>query len=61
VKARAVSPRPPTDMSASAWTRVSRLPADVRDRVLERSAILHFEAGLPVAEADERALREEVG
>lgn len=48
-------------MAASAWNRISRLPSDTRDRVLERAAILIFEAGLSPNVADERALAEEAG
>lgn len=46
-------------MGADTWTRIGRLPTDKRDRVLERAAILIFDAGLSPIEADERALAEE--
>ncbi len=51
----------PQGMAAAAWDRIGKLPSDVRDRVLERAAILIFEAGLAPADADERALAEEAG
>lgn len=53
--------KPPADMEPDAWRVISRLRVDVRDRVLERAAILIHEAGLAPAEADARALAEEVG
>jgi hypothetical protein len=51
-------------MTRAAWEIVSKLPnhptpkhpLGQRTAVLERSAILHFEAGVPFPEADERAL-----
>ena len=53
-------------MSAATTTgrtmdRIARLRTDVRDRVLERAAILITHAGLSAEEADERALAEEAG
>lgn len=51
----------PSDMSKPTWERVSKLPPDKRDRVLERAAILIYQAGLTPADADERALAEEAG
>lgn len=48
-------------MAPSAWERISKLRPDVRDRVLERAAILIFEADIPPGDADERALAEEAG
>ena len=53
-------------MSAATTTgrtmdRIARLRTDVRDRVLERAAILITHAGLSPEEADERALAEEAG
>jgi hypothetical protein len=51
----------PKDMAAAAWDRIAKLPVDTRDRVLERAAILIFEAGLSPETADERALAEEAG
>lgn len=53
--------KPPSDMSEDAWRIISRLTSAKRDRVLERAAILIFEAGLAPAEADARALAEEAG
>ena len=50
----------PEGMSADVWTRIGKLRADVRDRVLERAAILIAE-GIPASVADERALAEEAG
>ena len=49
----------PAGMLASTWERICRLPSDRRDRVLERAAILHFEAGVPFPDADEMALANE--
>jgi hypothetical protein len=49
----------PKDMAAVVWDRIAKLPSDTRDRVLERAAILIFEAGLSPHVADERALAEE--
>lgn len=50
----------PHSMTADAWTRISRLPADVRDRVIERSALIYYGgAAASLEEADERALAEE--
>ena len=51
----------PQGMTADTWTRIGKLRSDVRDRVLERAAILIFDAGLSPSEADERALAEEAG
>ena len=51
--------KPFRDMSDDAWRVISRLTSAKRDRVLERAAILIFEAGLAPAEADARALAEE--
>jgi hypothetical protein len=39
--------------------RLARLGEDARGRVSERAAILHYDAWLAWAEADERALRDE--
>lgn len=49
-------PGRPQGMALALWTRISKLPTDLRDRVLERSAILIFEAGVDPAVADEAAL-----
>ncbi len=51
-------------MTRAAWDIVSKLPnhptakhpLGQRTAVLERAAILHYEAGVPFPEADERAL-----
>lgn len=51
----------PEGMAQAIWDRIGRLREDVRLRVLERAAILIFEAGLPPTVADERALAEEAG
>lgn len=51
----------PANMASSTWERISKLPTDTRDRVLERAAILITHAGLSPADADERALAEEAG
>jgi hypothetical protein len=51
----------PDGMTAKVWERIGKLPADVRDRVLERAAVLIFQAGVAPAEADARALAEEAG
>ncbi len=51
----------PYDMSAETWDIVSELPEDVRDRMLERAAVLHFCAGIPWPESDRLALEQEVG
>jgi len=51
----------PEGMTAETWARIGKLRPDVRDRVLERAAILIYEAGLHPADADERALLEEAG
>ena len=59
----------PEGMSGPTWTRISALsdtptvrhPLGLRTAVLERAAILHYDAGLGWAEADERALAEEAG
>jgi len=49
-------------MTSSLWDRIVRLPSDVRDRVLERSAIIYYGgAAVSLQEADERALSEEAG
>jgi hypothetical protein len=39
--------------------RLQRLGDDARDRVSERAAILHYDAGLAWPEADDRAWRQE--
>ena len=52
-------PLVPLGMSAENWRRISRLPGDRRNRVLERAAIMIFDGGLSPAEADERALAAE--
>ena len=50
----------PGGMAPETWTRISKLPADVRDRVLERASILYYGGAVKtLAEADERALAEE--
>ena len=62
-------PALPEGMSGPTWTRISALsdkptarhPLGLRTAVLERAAILHYDAGLGWAEADERALAEEAG
>lgn len=46
----------PAGMPLTAWQRIGKLPSDIRDRVLERAAILIYEAGLSPTLADERAL-----
>lgn len=51
----------PDGMTKSNWERIAKLPHERRYRVLERAAILIFQAGLTPAEADERALSEEAG
>lgn len=51
----------PYGMAPDAMVRIGKLRSEVRDRVLERSAILIFDAGLSPHEADERALAEEAG
>lgn len=51
----------PEGMGPDTWIRIGRLPSIKRDRVLERAAILIFDAGLSPIEADERALAEEAG
>ncbi len=48
-------------MDRPTWDRISKLPAERRDLVLERAAILIYQAGLDPADADERALAEEGG
>ena len=54
-----------TREEGAAWKalldRLATKPQAVRDRVIERAAILIYEAGLSPAEADERALAEEAG
>lgn len=54
-----------TRADKAAWQRLmdrtSKLRADVRDRVVERAAILIYQAGLDPDEADERAMAEEAG
>ena len=50
----------PDGMGPDVWARIGKLRADVRDRVLERAAILIAE-GIPPNVADERALSEEAG
>ena len=60
-------PALPEGMSGPTWTRISALsdtptarhPFGLRTAVLERSAIWHYDAGLPWAEADAKALAEE--
>ncbi len=42
-----------------AWDRILALPSDRRDRAIERSCILIYEAGYPPDEADEMALAAE--
>lgn len=49
----------PEGMTAPTWERISRLPADKRELVLERAAILHYDGGVPFPEADELALAAE--
>ena len=53
-----------TPADKAAWQRLmdrlARVPDAVRDRVIERAAILIAD-GVPAAEADERALAEEAG
>ena len=59
----------PEAMSGPTWTRISALsdtptvrhPLGLRTAVLERAAILHYDAGLGWAEADAKALAEEAG
>lgn len=51
----------PEGMTVERWQRLAKLDEFARLRVLERAAILHYEAGVPWAEADERAWREEQG
>jgi hypothetical protein len=51
----------PDGMSAKVWETIGKLPPDKRDRVLERAAILIFQAGVAPADADARALAEEAG
>jgi hypothetical protein len=46
----------PEGMPIGTWQRIGKLPSDTRDRVLERAAILIYEAGLSPSLADERAL-----
>lgn len=54
-------PRDPMLPSPAFLARVAKLRAEVQLRVLERAAILIYQAGLSPAEADERALAEEAG
>lgn len=52
--------RPPGGMAPATWARISKLPSDVRDRVLERASILYYGgAAATLEEADDRALAEE--
>ncbi len=51
--------RPPEGMSLAHWEALERLPERQREHVLERAAILHFDAGLPWREADAQALEME--
>lgn len=53
-------------MASEHWARIrelsdrptERYPLGLRTAVLERAAILHFDGGLPIEEADARALDE---
>jgi hypothetical protein len=53
----------PAGMEDWAWAAIRKLRADVRDRVLERSAIVWFGGGVAKtpAEADAIALAQEAG
>lgn len=51
--------RLPEGMTREVWEAVGRLTSDQRDRVLERSAIIHEATGLPWVECDRQALEEE--
>lgn len=49
----------PEGMTLAHHERLARLGDDARDRVGERAAILHYDAGLEWPEADERAWQQE--
>ncbi len=49
----------PPGKPTRAWARISKLPSEVRHRVMERAAILIYEAGYSPDEADEMALAAE--
>lgn len=48
----------PEGMTEATWRAIQRLPIDVRDRVLERSAIKAAD-GTPWEQADREAMAEE--
>lgn len=52
------APTLPT-MTKAHYERLIRMSDERRLRVMERAAILHFDAGLPWPEADARALEQE--
>lgn len=54
-------PALPEGMTPETWARVRALPERQRVAVLERAAILHYDAGLPWPEADSRAFVLELG
>ena len=49
----------PEGMTLAHRDRLERLPDDARLRVAERASIMHYDAGLPWPEADERAWQQE--
>lgn len=47
-------------MRLATWDALQAMTEDTRQRVLERAAILHYEAGMPWPEVDAAALEQEL-
>lgn len=52
--------KPPEGMTPALWKELAKLTPDVRERVLERAAIIQESTGCSWEEADQRALTLEV-
>ncbi len=51
--------RPPEGMTLAHWEQLQKFPERQRDHVLERAAMLHYDAFLSWPEADAQALEME--
>lgn len=57
---KAIAERLPEGMRLATWDALQAMTEDTRQRVLERAAILHYEAGMPWPEVDAAALEQEL-
>ncbi len=49
----------PEAMTRAVYDLLAKLPDERRQRIMERAAIYHYDAGLPWPDADEKALADD--